>query len=82
MIDKGSGLTTKSIMKKLQDQSETAFRKALMQVGIIGKEADTNVAAFAQGMSSMLQHLQSMGALVVVKDEDVAAPVPAKVSAR
>jgi hypothetical protein len=68
---RGSGITTKDLVAKLRSLSQESFAKALTDAGIVGgtklKDANVDLAkgSFAQGMSTMLNHLVGMGVVVI-----------------
>lgn len=73
-IAKGSGFTTRAIMKRLQDANASQFSAQLTAMGVgAGRlkksEVQSAVQAFKAGARAMLMHLENMGVVVVMADD-------------
>lgn len=70
---RGSGITTKNTMKRLQDLAAESYSRALDTAGVKGPSKATNEESFKAGMRAMVHHMKELGIVVMV-------PEPEKVS--
>jgi hypothetical protein len=82
-VKKGSGVTTKDVMKRLRETMAEGYRKQLEamsggRVGFKPKQVKDMVAGFEDGFRNAVQHLQGMGVILVVDDAATANALAAE----
>jgi hypothetical protein len=80
--ERGSGLTSRENMRRLQDTLAEQYTRALDQAGVKGSSKATNEESFKSGMRAMLHHLRAMGVIVVIDIAPATPAEPRKVSRR